>query len=377
MHDDVEDDDPFRYGQPALHRKYGVAAAVNVGDYLIGLGYRLAAAQRGALGAEATADILAQFADAHTRLCEGQGAELSWRDAPEQDLTPLEALKISALKTAPAFEAALMAGVRLAGPTAAYREPIAPLRPPPRRGLPDPQRPRRLAAAAAARGGPGGSDLLAGRPTVLWALALANLPPQRPPASWRSLAWPTRSRGPRCTVEPGPPALRSRPGCSARRPPWSPSITPAPERPPIISPGTLAAPALFPGRRHPRPPSAGTVPLTCSLSHLAAMNIVHLAAGAGPMYCGSCLHGNTLAAALRGVGGRGAAGAALHAAADRRGERRRRPRRLRRHQRLFAAALGPVPPHALVVGPPAGPPCPAPLGEPPRRRHRGRKTPAR
>ncbi|MGO8691420.1 MAG: glycosyltransferase family 4 protein [Thermoguttaceae bacterium] len=33
------------------------------------------------------------------------------------------------------------------------------------------------------------------------------------------------------------------------------------------------------------------------------MNIVHLAAGAGPMYCGSCLHGNTLAAALRGVGG--------------------------------------------------------------------------
>ena len=77
VHDDVEDDDRFRYGQPALHRHYGVAAAVNVGDYLIGLGYRLAAAQREALGAEATADILAQFADAHTRLCEGQGAELS------------------------------------------------------------------------------------------------------------------------------------------------------------------------------------------------------------------------------------------------------------------------------------------------------------
>ncbi len=50
VHDDVEDDDPFRYGQPALHRKHGVAAAVNVGDYLIGLGYRLAAAQRGRWG---------------------------------------------------------------------------------------------------------------------------------------------------------------------------------------------------------------------------------------------------------------------------------------------------------------------------------------
>jgi glycosyltransferase involved in cell wall biosynthesis len=32
------------------------------------------------------------------------------------------------------------------------------------------------------------------------------------------------------------------------------------------------------------------------------MKIVHLAAGAGSMYCGSCLHGNTLAAALRAAG---------------------------------------------------------------------------
>jgi hypothetical protein len=32
------------------------------------------------------------------------------------------------------------------------------------------------------------------------------------------------------------------------------------------------------------------------------MKIVHLAAGAGEMYCGSCLHGNRLAAALRAAG---------------------------------------------------------------------------
>lgn len=32
------------------------------------------------------------------------------------------------------------------------------------------------------------------------------------------------------------------------------------------------------------------------------MKIVHLAAGAGGMYCGSCMHGNTLVAALRAVG---------------------------------------------------------------------------
>ena len=32
------------------------------------------------------------------------------------------------------------------------------------------------------------------------------------------------------------------------------------------------------------------------------MKIVHLIAGAGPMYCGSCMHGNTLAAGLRKAG---------------------------------------------------------------------------
>ena len=180
VHDDVEDDDRVRYGLPALHREYGVAAAVNVGDYLIGLGYRLAAAQREALGAEAAADLVAQFADAHTRLCEGQGAELLWRDATSKDLTPLAALKICALKTAPAFEAALMAGVRLAGPTAAYREPIRRFA----RHLgvayqilndlddwqpPEPQE---------SQSDPPAATCWRGRPTVLWALALAGLPPR-------------------------------------------------------------------------------------------------------------------------------------------------------------------------------------------------------
>src|SRR5262249_29035450 len=42
--------------------------------------------------------------------------ELLWRDASDKALSPLDALKIYALKTAPAFEAALYAGLRLAGP---------------------------------------------------------------------------------------------------------------------------------------------------------------------------------------------------------------------------------------------------------------------
>ena len=115
VHDDIEDDDAFRYGQVTLHRQFGVGAAINVGDYLIGLGYRLVSRERKALGAECAADVLDKLADAHIKLSEGQGAELLWRDAANQALTPLDALKIYALKTSPAFEAALYSGVRLAG----------------------------------------------------------------------------------------------------------------------------------------------------------------------------------------------------------------------------------------------------------------------
>jgi geranylgeranyl pyrophosphate synthase len=120
VHDDIEDDDTFRYGRETLHRQYGVSTAINVGDYLIGLGYRLVGRERKQLGGDCTADILDRLADAHLKLAEGQGAELIWRDARDKALTALDALKIYALKTAPAFEAALYAGLRLAGPTDKY-----------------------------------------------------------------------------------------------------------------------------------------------------------------------------------------------------------------------------------------------------------------
>jgi geranylgeranyl pyrophosphate synthase len=125
VHDDIEDDDAFRYGQETLHRVHGVGTAINIGDYLIGLGYRLVSRDRKELGAEVAADILDRFADAHMKLSEGQGAELLWRDAADKALTTLDALKIYALKTSPAFEAALYTGVRLAGPTEKYEKMIA------------------------------------------------------------------------------------------------------------------------------------------------------------------------------------------------------------------------------------------------------------
>ena len=90
VHDDIEDDDAYRYGAPTLHREHGIGTAINVGDYLIGLGYRLVSRERKVLGGDCAADILDKLADSHLKLSEGQGAELLWRDAGEKTLTPLD-----------------------------------------------------------------------------------------------------------------------------------------------------------------------------------------------------------------------------------------------------------------------------------------------
>ncbi len=176
VHDDIEDDDAFRYGAPTLHRQYGIGTAINVGDYLVGLGYRLVSRERKVLGAETAADILDKLADAHLKLSEGQGAELLWRDATDKALTPLDALKIYALKTSPAFEAALFTGVRLAGPIDAYEKMIGDFS-------------RNLGVAFQILNDLkdwaednnnkllAGQDVLAARPTLLLALALEGLTP--------------------------------------------------------------------------------------------------------------------------------------------------------------------------------------------------------
>ena len=177
IHDDIEDNDQYRYGAETLHVKYGVPTGINVGDYMIGLGYRMVSGARKELGAEAAADILECLASAHQRLAEGQGAELMWRDGGDRALKPIDALKIYALKTAPAFEAAFYCGLRLAGPCEEYAGPVKAYA----RNLgvafqilndlkdweSDQENKKSI-----------GADLLGGRPTLLLALALEGLSPE-------------------------------------------------------------------------------------------------------------------------------------------------------------------------------------------------------
>ena len=113
VHDDIQDNDQFRYGRDTLHREYGVGQAINIGDHLIGLGYRLIHGSRD-LDPAIAVDVADRMSTAHIRLCDGQGAEMSWQQSPDWNITPLDALQIYSLKTSPAFEAALYAGLRMA-----------------------------------------------------------------------------------------------------------------------------------------------------------------------------------------------------------------------------------------------------------------------
>ncbi len=69
IHDDIQDNDPIRRGQPSLWKKYGVSQAINTGDLLIFRSFKLASQ----LGQSRLTDLLSQTAEILVR---GQVDEL-------------------------------------------------------------------------------------------------------------------------------------------------------------------------------------------------------------------------------------------------------------------------------------------------------------
>lgn len=171
VHDDIEDGDIARYGKPTVHLEHGIPAAINIGDYLVGAGYRLIAGLDGPPSVRS--DLLTILSDAHVRLSRGQGAELWWREVGG-DVTSAECLEIYGLKTSPAFEAAVAMGIRLAGLQPSDALSVSQYALHVGTGFQvlndlkdwqgDLENDRRVAG-----------DILGGRPTVMWALAIENL----------------------------------------------------------------------------------------------------------------------------------------------------------------------------------------------------------
>lgn len=107
VHDDIEDDDDLRYGEPTLHSQEGIAVALNVGDLLLGDGYALIADC--GLSAQQRIAISKVAASGHRTLCLGQGAEFQWAKSPAP-LSSTQVLDIFRKKTSTAFEVALQFG---------------------------------------------------------------------------------------------------------------------------------------------------------------------------------------------------------------------------------------------------------------------------
>jgi geranylgeranyl diphosphate synthase, type II len=112
IHDDIEDADEERYGLQTLHAEHGVPLALNVGDFLLGEGYRLLA--EADISDEMRARLLSVATQGHRTLCLGQGEELLWYGHAES-ASREQVLEIFRCKTAPAFEVALQFGAICAG----------------------------------------------------------------------------------------------------------------------------------------------------------------------------------------------------------------------------------------------------------------------
>lgn len=119
IHDDIEDEDAERYGEKTLHEEHGIPVALNVGDLLIGEGYRLIGDSN--ISAEQRAKMLQVATSGQRQLCRGQGAELCWARSPAP-LKVKDVLQIFQQKTAPAFEVALRLGAVYSGKHEAYSD---------------------------------------------------------------------------------------------------------------------------------------------------------------------------------------------------------------------------------------------------------------
>jgi geranylgeranyl diphosphate synthase, type II len=107
IHDDIEDNDFARYGKNTLHVEYGVPVAINIGDLLVGEGYRLIA--QAGLSPEIAMECIKIVSEAHKNISIGQGEELL-SVSEGRILSVEEMLRVFELKTATAFRISLLLG---------------------------------------------------------------------------------------------------------------------------------------------------------------------------------------------------------------------------------------------------------------------------
>jgi len=86
IHDDIEDGSELRRGEPALHRKYDEALALNAGDALHARMWGTLLMNRDRIGLEKTFGVMEEFSTMVNETTEGQHMELGWVAARRWDL---------------------------------------------------------------------------------------------------------------------------------------------------------------------------------------------------------------------------------------------------------------------------------------------------
>ena len=107
IHDDIEDNDDFRYNTETIHKQNGIPVAINTGDFLLGKGYELLG--KLPVDASSMAACYQLVANGHVSLSLGQGADLL-ASKHHQILSLEQQLEIFERKTGSAIRVALLLG---------------------------------------------------------------------------------------------------------------------------------------------------------------------------------------------------------------------------------------------------------------------------
>ena len=171
VHDDIQDGDELRRGQPTLWTTHGVAQAINAGDAML-VGPLLALLRSDLLPPPIAADLAGLLGEALQETICGQIADVAFHAAPAPDLATAAA--IAGAKTVPLFRCAFEGSVVLLGGSAAQREAARKLGE--HIGLAFQVRDDLLDALGVKGRGAAGADLREGKPTWPMLAALRDGP---------------------------------------------------------------------------------------------------------------------------------------------------------------------------------------------------------
>ncbi|MFO7792374.1 MAG: polyprenyl synthetase family protein [Candidatus Saliniplasma sp.] len=111
VHDDIMDDDDLRRGRETLHKKEGLSTAINVGDALFALSFRLISN----MDVEPLKIKRVLFEISHAVLKVAEGQEEDMRFEKTFDITEEEFIEMIEKKTSYLFQAAARSGAIVAG----------------------------------------------------------------------------------------------------------------------------------------------------------------------------------------------------------------------------------------------------------------------